>query len=76
MSTVDTQLWQDIIQHVIARGGLIIRPWFEQLEPVALEHGLLEIRAPGAGEQAYCQQRATHLFTEAAQAATGRLVTV
>ena len=76
LSTVDTQLWQDMIQHVIARGGAVIRPWFAQLEPVALEHGLLEIRTPGPREQGYCQQRATHLFTEAAQAATGRLVTV
>ncbi len=73
---MDTQLWQEIIQHVIAHGGQVIRPWFAQLEPVALEHGLLEIRSPGPQEQAYCQQRATHLFTEAAQAATGRLVTV
>lgn len=76
MISVKPQLWQQIIQHVIAHGGQVIRPWFAQLEPVALDHGLLEIQAPGPREQAYCQQAATRLFTEAAQAATGRLVSV
>lgn len=76
MGKVQSQLWQRIIQHVVAHGGEVIRPWFEQLEPLALEHGLLEIQVPGAREQAYCQQRATRLFTEAAQGATGRLVGV
>ena len=76
MASVDRGLWQQIIQHVVASGENIIRPWFTQLEPIALEHGLLEIQVPGSRERAYCQQRATRLFTEAAQAATGRLVTV
>lgn len=76
MGKVQSQLWQRIIQHVVAHGGEVIRPWFEQLEPLALEHGLLEIQVPGAREQAYCQQCATRLFTEAAQGATGRLVGV
>ena len=76
MATVDRALWQGIIQHVVASGGSIIRPWFTQLEPIALEHGLLEIQVPGETERTYCQQNATRLFTEAAQATTGRLVTV
>ena len=76
MANVDRGLWQRIIEHVVASGGTIIRPWFTQLEPIALEHGLLEIQVPGSTERTYCQQRATRLFTEAAQAATGRLVTV
>jgi len=76
LSAVDPQLWQDITQHVIARGGQIIRPWFAQLEPVGLNGGLLEIQAPGLQERTYCQQRATALFTEAVQTATGMLLTV
>jgi len=76
MATVDRGLWQRIIEHVVSSGGSIIRPWFTELEPVALEHGLLEIQAPGSAERLYCQQHATPLFTEAAQSATGRLVTV
>jgi len=76
VGVVEPRLWQRIIQHVVANGGEVIRPWFAQLEPVSLEHGLLEIQAPGQHEQAYCQQRASGLFTEAAQAATSRLVSV
>jgi len=76
MGNVDRSLWQRIIHHVVAAGGNIIRPWFTQLEPLCLEHGLLEIQVPGPDEQAYCRRNATRLFTEAAQAATGRLVGV
>ncbi|MFW6132954.1 MAG: chromosomal replication initiator protein DnaA [Planctomycetota bacterium] len=76
MGKVEHTLWQKIIQQVIASGGNIIRPWFTELEPIALEHGLLEIAAPGPGELQYCREHATDLFTRAAQAATGRLVGV
>ena len=76
MASVDPALWQRIIQQVVASGGNLIRPWFTQLEPISLEHGLLEIFTPGRQEQDYCRQYATRLFTEAAQAATGRLVGV
>ena len=76
MAIVDPGIWQRIIEHVISHGGNIIRPWFAQLIPIAMEHGLLEIRAPGVEQQHYLQQHAMRLFTEAAQTATGRLVGV
>ncbi len=76
MGNVDRSLWQKIIQRVVAEGGNIIRPWFTQLEPIAMEQGLLEIQVPGLSEQQYCRRHATRLFTEAAQEATGRLVGV
>ena len=76
MAAVDRALWQKIIQQVVAAGGNLIQPWFTQLEPLALEHGLLEIQVPGRNEQDYCQKHALRLFTDAAQAATGRLVGV
>jgi chromosomal replication initiator protein len=73
---VNHSLWQGIIQRVIAQGGSVIRPWFTDLEPISLEHGLLEILVPGQGEQDYARKHATRLFTEAAQQETGRLVGV
>lgn len=76
MAVVEKACWQKIIQDVVANGGTLIRPWFTQLEPISLEHGLLEIVAPGIKEKDYCQRFATRLFTEAAQAATGMLVGV
>ncbi|MDY6913296.1 MAG: chromosomal replication initiator protein DnaA [Planctomycetota bacterium] len=76
MAVVEQALWQRIIQRVIAEGGNIIRPWFTKLDPISLEHGLLEIEVPTRREQSYCRRHAARLFTEAAQAATGRLVGV
>jgi len=76
MLTVERELWQQIIQQVVMKGGHIIRPWFTELQPLALDNGLLEIQVPGPREKEYCQQHATKLFTDAAQGATGRLVGV
>ena len=76
MAAVSPALWERIIRHVVRAGGHIIRPWFAELEPLSLEHGLLEIQAPGARQRDYCQDKALRLFTEAAQTATGRLVGV
>jgi chromosomal replication initiator protein len=76
MAVVDRSLWQRIIQDVVAHGGNLIRPWFAKLEPISLEHGLLEIECPGSTEQQYCAKHAGELFTQAAQNATGRLVGV
>ena len=76
MASVDRALWREIIQQVVSTGGNILRPWFTELEPISLEHGLLEISVPSARKQRYCRKHATRLFTEAAQAATGRLVGV
>ncbi len=76
MATLERALWQRIIQDVVSQGGNIIRPWFTQLEPIALDGGLLEIQTPGPKEQTYCQQHARELFTDAAQKATGRLIGV
>jgi len=76
VGNIRPRLWQEIVQYVVSHGGEVIRPWFTRLEPVGLEHGLLEIGAPGPREQAYCREHAGKLFTEAAQVTTGRLVTV
>jgi len=74
MAPVDRTLWQKIIEQVVSTGGNLILPWFTQLEPISLDHGLLEIQVPSPRELEYCQRHAARLFTEAAQAATGRLI--
>ncbi|HUT61235.1 MAG TPA: chromosomal replication initiator protein DnaA [Phycisphaerae bacterium] len=76
MADVDRALWQRIVEQVVAGGGNVIRPWFAHLEPICLDHGLLEIEVPTGAQKTYCTRHATRLFTEAAQAATGRLVGV
>ncbi|MBN1942525.1 MAG: chromosomal replication initiator protein DnaA [Phycisphaerae bacterium] len=76
MAAVTPACWQGIIEDVVANGGNLIRPWFTELQPISLEHGLLEIQTPGGKEQEYCRKYASRLFTEAAQHATGRLVGV
>ena len=72
----DNSLWQSIIGEVFEEGGNITAPWFSQLEPLSLEHGLLEILCPGQRERDYCRQHVSRLFAEATQKVTGKLVGV
>ncbi len=76
MIHVDDVLWQSILEDVLKEGGNIVTPWFTQLKPLSLEHGLLEILCPGPRERQYCRKNASRLFVEAAQKATGKLIGV
>ncbi len=76
MPMMDSAVWQRIIEQVVSSAGQVIRPWFTELEPVCLEHGVLEVLTPGPAERDYCTRHAGRIFTEAAQSATGRLISV
>ncbi|MEO0587953.1 MAG: chromosomal replication initiator protein DnaA [Planctomycetota bacterium] len=54
----------------------ICRQWFEQLEPVDLDAGLLRVRTAGPVQQKYLQKKCLDPFTEAAQSVTGQLIAV
>ena len=76
MPTLDPALWRDIIQHLRRHHGPICRQWFEKLQPLGLNGGLLQIQATTTIHQNYLQKNCLKQFTEAAQAATGALVGV
>ncbi len=56
--------------------GPICRQWFEDLQPLNMNGGLLEIRTATTVQQTYLQKRCLEPFTEAAQQITGQLVAV
>jgi len=76
MTAVSDAIWEDILGHVHVHHRDLARSWFEQLEPRGIEHGVLEVRAANAAQQRYLSDHCARAFAEAAQAATGRLVTV
>ncbi len=54
----------------------VCRQWFEDLEPLRLEGGVLEIRVNNAIQQNYLSRRCSSQFNEAAQHVTGALIAV
>ncbi len=76
MSGLSNVVWADILGHVRTRHPALARGWFGQLEPGTLERGQLTVLAANPAQLIYLQQHCTRPFVEAAQAATGRLVSV
>ncbi|MGB0714844.1 MAG: chromosomal replication initiator protein DnaA [Phycisphaerae bacterium] len=69
-------LWDDMLGHVRLTNPDLSRGWFRDLEPGEVDHGVLQIRARNAAQSRYLQMHCRVAFVEAAQAATGRLVSV
>jgi chromosomal replication initiator protein len=76
MATVQDNVWSDLIEHVRLRHAALARGWFAQLKPLDLQSGVLRVCARNHAQVGYLEQNCQRAFAEAAQAATGRLVTV
>jgi chromosomal replication initiator protein len=64
------------MQYLHQRHPQVCRQWFEELEPVTLDSGVLRVRAGNAVQQNYLQRRCLDHFIEAAQAITKNLVAI
>jgi chromosomal replication initiator protein len=76
MGSILTSLWSDVLGYVKLSHPQLTRAWFSQLEPARFDSGVLAIRACNGAQVRYLQRHCQTSFAEAAQAATGRLVTV
>ncbi len=76
MPKVPTVVWNDILGQVRTNQPQLSRGWFSDLEPSDLDGGVLHIRTSNEAQTRYLKQHCAAVFSEAAQAATGRLVTV
>lgn len=76
MPTATATVWSDIIGQVRLNHAPLVRGWFEQLELADLDGGVVHIRTCNRAQSQYLQQHCRRAFSEAAQAATGRLVSV
>ena len=76
MEKVDPTLWRDVMNYLRRHHGPVCRQWFEELEPIELDKGLLRVRTSTAIQQNYLQKRCLDHFNEAALAVTGHLVGV
>ena len=76
MGKIDDSIWRGILNHVRKRGNGLGQTWFDRLEPGEFEAGVLEVYAQTGEQRTYLTDHCSTVFREAAQAATGRLVSV
>ena len=76
MPAVNTKTWSDILAHVRLSYPQLSRGWFSQLSPRSLALGTLTVEAGNASQAVYLRRHCQRPFAEAAQAATGRLMTL
>ena len=74
MPNIDPALWRDMMDYLRKKHGPICRQWFEELEPVDLKSGLLQIATSNSVQEKYLQSKCLDQFNEAAQFVTGALI--
>jgi chromosomal replication initiator protein len=76
MAAIDSALWRNIRDYLRQKHPAVCRQWFDELQPVELNHGTLVVNTATAVQQAYLHRKCRDHFTEAAQMVTGALVAV
>ncbi len=74
MTGLTDTVWADVLAYLRVHHPELARGWFSQLAPVRLDQGVLQIEARNSGQQRYLSDHCARAFAEAAQAATGRLI--
>lgn len=76
MNAVSTTVWKDIIGQFRVNHPQLVRGWFCDLKPEQMSGGVIRIQAANYAQVRYLEQHCRLALTEAAQASTGRLVSV
>ena len=76
MTTVDPEIWADMLAYLRKNHGDKCRRWFNELRPKTMSGGLFEIEADDDPQLSYLRRNCQDSFTEAARSVTGALVVV
>ena len=76
MATVSSTVWNDVLGHFRLNHPQLARGWFAALYPSSLDGAVMRIQTCNEAQSRYLDQHCRRAFSEAAQAATGRLLTV
>jgi chromosomal replication initiator protein len=72
----DRQLWDGMLAHIRRHHTAVCRQWFEELEPLGIAGGTLNIRAATGVHRDYLQRACASVFNDAAQSISGILLSV
>ncbi len=74
--SLDSSIWQQILQIVRTQHPSLHRVWFDQLVPRQLTNGVIQVIVATPAQLNFCQSQCQQPFTTAAQQVTGRLIAV
>ncbi|MBL8990438.1 MAG: hypothetical protein JNJ48_02525, partial [Phycisphaerae bacterium] len=72
----DHDLWSRLLAHLRQAQPEICRQWFEEIEPLGVDGGVLRLRAHSPVHRDYLNRQCTGPFNDAARSVSGRLITV
>ena len=75
MSDSDRQFWNQVLVHMRAHHPGMCRQWFEEIEPLAISSGALQLRTSSAFHRDYLQAH-VEPFNDAARTISGHLISV
>jgi chromosomal replication initiator protein len=73
---LDPTVWQRILSNVRVQHPTLNRVWFDEMTPRQLTNGVIQVTVGTPAQLNFCQGQCQQPFTAAAQAVTGRLVSV
>jgi chromosomal replication initiator protein len=73
---LDPSVWRLILLNVRNQHPGLNRVWFDQMTPRTLTNGVIQVTVQTSAQLNFCQNQCQQPFTHAAQAITGRLVSV
>ncbi|MBI9015863.1 MAG: chromosomal replication initiator protein DnaA [Phycisphaerae bacterium] len=76
MADVLTDIWDKVLRHFYKYNSSCWRNWFEQIEPVALDNGVLRVSVPERTWQQYLRKTCNDGLKQAAQSITGHLISL
>ena len=76
IATVSPGTWSEILNTLRADRPELVRPWFRTLEPIDMQHGVIRVRTTSSDHYQYLAHDCQSPLSAAAQAVTGRLVTI
>ena len=76
MAEAPTTVWSDMLGQVRLNHPQLVRGWFDALRLNGVENGVARIHASNDAQIRYLQKHCRQAFGDAAQAATGRLISV
>jgi len=72
----DRQIWDAMLAHLRANYATLCRQWFEELEPMGIAGGALQLRARSPLHRDYLRKQCAEPFNDAARSASGRLLAI
>jgi hypothetical protein len=76
MSSTDRQIWDQMLAHLRSQYPAICRQWFEELTPLGIAGGAMQLRTLTTVHRDYLRKQCADPFSDAARTVTGRLISV